>query len=95
MVPPQEEAEKIKGTTNSQGLGCTINRGCYTTVPQRCTEGMEGCHLGTEAKTLPPQPTLFPDPNSIYYFSSHQGQRKFSTALQRPCNFTSLTVVSL
>lgn len=56
-MPPQEGAEKIKDTANSQGLGHTINGGCYTTVPQRHPEEMEGCHLGREAKTLPPQLT--------------------------------------
>lgn len=42
----QEEAGKIKDIANSQVTGHTINRACYTAVPQGCSEGMEGCHLG-------------------------------------------------
>lgn len=33
-MPVQEEAEKIKEPANGQGLGHTIKRSRYTTVPQ-------------------------------------------------------------
>lgn len=45
-MPHQEKAEKTKDTANSQVIGHTINRACYTAVPQGCPEGMEGSHLG-------------------------------------------------